>query len=334
MAIKIIKDKKIKKNIKIKDKKTVKNVAKKTVKKSSKSVFVKPIALTGADKIPYGIRVIRKSKDKQDNNKIKKSVKKIFRNIIILIFVVCLAFSSVYAYNHLMTYLCSLERFFIENIEVTGCNNVTESEIINTIPFKVGNSSFEVNLGQLEKNLMETKPELKDVSAHRRNWFGKGKKIKIVVSLTERLPEVFIYNKENKEGLDFDNKPFNLRGNMSMMKIPFLLYDSEQDRENLLNFYKNIKVYFFDIVPEIKEIKYGELDDVVITMNNGTNIYWGYPKKSKIKEKAEKFFIISKDLANKKQNIDYIDLSFLDENKDKIIVKLSNVTEEGKNIGV
>ena len=47
-----------------------------------------------------------------------------------------------------------------------------------------------------------------------------------------------------------------------------------------------------------------------------------------MKEKADKFFAITKDLANKKQSMDYIDLSFLDVNKDKIIVKLSNVTEE------
>ena len=328
MTIKIIKNKKTKKSTK--DKKVSKSPAKKAAKKTVKSGFVKPIAFAGTEKTPYGIRVLSKPKDKKDKSEIKKSAKKIFRKIVTLIFVVCLAFSSVYAYNHLMSYLCSLERFFIDNIEITGCNNVTESEIMNTIPFKVGNSSFEVNLSQLEKDLMNSKPELKKVSAHRRNWFGKGKKIKIVVSLTEREPEVFIYNNENKEGLDFDNKPFNLRGNMSVMQIPFLLYDTEQERQDLLNFYKFFKVYFSDLVPEIKEIKYGELEDVVITMNNGTKIYWGYSKKNKIKEKAEKFFAISKDLTNKKQNMEYIDLSFLDENKDKIIVKLSNSTEEGK----
>ena len=41
-----------------------------------------------------------------------------------------------------------------------------------------------------------------------------------------------------------------------------------------------------------------------------------------------KFSLFGKDLANKKQSMDYIDLSFLDVNKDKIIVKLSDVTEE------
>jgi cell division protein FtsQ len=160
--------------------------------------------------------------------------------------------------------------------------------------------------------------------------FGKGKKIEIVVALKEREPEVFIYNKENIEGLDFDNKPFSLRGNMSIMKVPFLLYDNDQDRENLLNFYKKLKVYFFELIPDIKEIKYGELGDVVITKNDGTQIYWGLSKEKKIKEKAEKFFAIVKDLSNKKQSMEYVDLSFLDDNKDKIIVKLLDVANEKK----
>ncbi len=330
MAIKIIKDKKIKKAVKTKDKKTTKSSAKKSVKKTSKSSFVKPISLAGVEKVPYGVRVIVKSKEKEDKEKTKKRNKKILRSFFMLVFVIGLAFSSVYAYNHLMTYLCSIERFFIDNIEITGCKNVTQSEIINSIPFKIGDSSFEVNLGQLEKELKETKPELKDVYAHRKNMFGKGKKTEIVVALTERLPEVFIYNKENKEGLDFDNKPFSLRGNMSTMEVPFLLYDNEQDRATLLSFYKKIKIYFSDLIPEIKEIKYGELEDVIITMNTGAQIYWGLPKENKIKEKAEKYFAIVKDLSGKKQNMEYIDLSFLDDNKDKIIVKLLKETEEVK----
>ena len=333
MTAKIIKEKKIQKNNK--NKKTVKGSAKNSTKKNGKKnlksgSYVKPVVLTHTQKIPYGVRVTVKpeKKEKENNKEIKKIGKKIFLKIFILLFVICLAFSSVYAYNHLMSYLSSLERFFIDNIEIKGCNNVTESEIINTIPFKTGETAIGKNLWQLEKDLKESKPELKEVLACRKNWFGKGKKMKIVVSLKERLPEVFIYNNDNIEGLDFDNKPFSLRGNMSVMKVPFLLYDNEQNRENLLKFYKNIKVYFSDLIPEIKEIKYGELDDVVITMNNGTNIYWGYPKESKIEEKVKKFFAVKQDLANKKQSMDYIDLSFLDINKDKIIVKISNITEE------
>lgn len=334
MAIKIITNKKrSKKTAEKTTKKGAKKIfGKKTAKKAPQNRHVRSVVLTESPRVSYGIRVLGKPEDKNKEKKIeiKKSIKKLFRNFIILLFIICLAFSSVYAYNHLMSYLCSLERFFIENIEINGCKNVTESEIINTIPFKPGETAIGINLWQLEKDLMKIKPELKKVSAYRRNWFVKGKKMKVVVSLTEREPEVFIYNNENKEGLDFDNKPFSLRGNMSVMKIPFLLCDNEQDRENLLHFYKNIKTYFSNLIPEIKEIKYGELDDIVITMNDGTIIYWGYPKETKIKEKVEKFFAISKDLVNKKQNMDYIDLSFLDYNKDKIIVKLSNVNEEGK----
>ena len=156
MTAKIIKEKKIQKNNK--SKKTIKGSAKKSVKKKSvNSRYVKPVVLTQVQASHYGIRSIVKPEDKKKErkNEIKKVSKKIFLKILILLFVICLAFSSVYAYNRLMTYLSSLERFFIDNIEITGCNNVTESEIINTIPFKVGETSIGINLWQLEKDLKE-----------------------------------------------------------------------------------------------------------------------------------------------------------------------------------
>ena len=162
-----------------------------------------------------------------------------------------------------MSYLCTLDRFFIDSIEITGCKNVTRSEIMNILPFKVGESSFAVELRQAEKTFKKNKSELKDVSMTRENW-GK----KIVVSLTERIPEVFVSIDDKNLGLDFDNKPFNLRGNMSDMQIPTLIFNSDEERANLLTFYKNIKKYISNLVPEITEIKYGEVEDIILKMNN------------------------------------------------------------------
>ncbi|MCR4662700.1 MAG: FtsQ-type POTRA domain-containing protein [Endomicrobiaceae bacterium] len=320
MAIKIINDKK---QTKIKKKKKTVKPAKKTDnKKPKKSGYtVRNTTLTISQRKIGDTRIITG----KDIKKKKGFIKKILSKILMLIFVVCLAVSGVYAYNRLMSYLCSLDKFFIDDIEITGCNNITPSEIINIIPFKIGNSTFEINLSQLEKDLKESKPELKDVDAYRTNKLKK-----VIVSLTERLPEVFIYDKEEKKGLDFDNKPFELRGNMSIMQVPVLIYNNEQEREDLLKFFKEIKVYLSDFIPEFKDIKYGELDDVVITMNDGSIIYWGLPKDTKIKEKSKKFLAVIKDLTDKNQKFCSMDLSFLDNNKDKIIVKLSNVIDENK----
>ena len=82
MTIKIKQDEKLKKQKKIK----------KTTRKKSSGSIKRDINLS----IPYrnSISIVsRKNK--------RKSNKKIVRKIIMLLFVVCLAFSSVYAYNHL-----------------------------------------------------------------------------------------------------------------------------------------------------------------------------------------------------------------------------------------
>ena len=304
MAIKIIKDKTIKKK-----------TTKKTAKKKSNSRNTRYVEMA----MPYNtISISRKT-----NSKKKKSSKKIILKLFMLAFIVCLCFSSVYAYNHLKTYLCSLERFFIDTIEITGCNNVAESEIKKLIPFEVGESSFAVNLGRAEKELKEFSAEIKDISIYRTNW-GK----KIVVSLTERLPEVFIMVGDKKLGLDFDNKPFNLRGNMFSMAVPTLVFDTEEERKELLTFYYKIKKKLGNLVSQITEIKYGEVEDIVLTINNKTVLYWGVPQDNKTDEKVAKLNKVLEKLSWKTDNIDYIDLSFIDGNKNKVFVGRSVVTEE------
>lgn len=296
MAIRIIQDKLSKKKKKVR----------KTAKKKSTSVK-RDINLA----VPYrnSISIVSKK------NK-RKSNEKFVRKIILLVFVICLAFSSVYAYNYLKTYLCSLERFFVEDIEITGCKNVTESEIRQLIPFEAGEvSSLEISLGQLEKKLKEHKAELKDISMYRTNW-GK----KIVVSLTERVPEVFVTIGEEKKGLDFDNKPFNLKGTMKDMRIPTIVFNSDEEKKSLLTFYKHIKKYIANIIPEITEIKYGEVDDIVLVMNDKTCIYWGLPKDSKNERKADKLKQVLVDLSRKNKDVKSIDLSLLDSNKNKVVV--------------
>lgn len=298
MAIRIIQDKTAKK----------KKTTRKTTTKKSSSITRHTTMTISRKKI----NIV-----KGNNNKF---IKKLVRRIIALLFVVSLAFSSVYAYNHwMMPYLCSLERFFIDTIEVTGCKNVTESEIINLVPFDVGQSSFEVNLGRLEKDLKESKPELKNVFAHRTNKFKK-----VVISLTERVPEVFVTINDEKKGLDFDNKPFNLKGDMSDMKIPTIIFNDEEEKLLLLNFYKRIKNYISDIIPGITEIKHSKLDDIILTMNNKTIIYWGLDDKNKNEKKATRLQQVIKDLNNKNKDAKSIDLSFIDSNKNKIIVDIVN----------
>ena len=300
MAIKIIKEKTSKK----------KKVIRKPTKRKTSTNVKRDINLS----ISYrnGLNVLsRKTK--------KKSNKKIVRKIIMLLFVICLAFSTVYAYNHLMTYLCSLERFFVEDIEITGCQNITESEIKKLIPFEAGEKSLiELKLGQLEKKLKKQKAELKDINISR-TWDKK-----VVVSVTERLPEVFIDVDDKKVGIDFDNIPFNLRGNMAYMKIPTLVFNSDDERKKLLIFYKQIKNYILSFLPQITEIKYGDVDDIILVINNKTNVYWGLPKENKNEKKSEMLGQVLNDLYAKNKDVKSIDLSLIDDNKNKVVVDIFN----------
>ena len=135
---------------------------------------------------------------------------------------------------------------------------------------------------------------------------------------------MFVTINDEKKGLDFDNKPFNLKGDMSDMKIPTIIFNDEEEKLLLLNFYKRIKNYISDIIPGITEIKHSKLDDIILTMNNKTIIYWGLDDKNKNEKKATRLQQVIKDLNNKNKDAKSIDLSFIDSNKNKIIVDIVN----------
>lgn len=294
----------------LRPKKTSKTTRKKT--SSTKRVFKKPISLAVAH--PLRSRVSRNH----------NSGGKFFGFLFKLVGVACLVVLSVFGFNYSKSYLYANENFFIDSIEINGCTNVTPSEIMQILPFQTGDSLLKVELCEAEKSLGKTKAELKNISMSR-NWLDK----KVVISLKERVPEVFISLEDKKMGLDFDNMPFDLRGNMSNMKIPVLTFSNNDERKSLLNFFHQVKGQINNLITEITEIKFGEVEDVVLTLNDKTNIYWGLPKENKIEEKSYKLQKILNDLSNKKCEIESIDLSFLDNNKNMIVVK-KLVNEENK----
>lgn len=247
--------------------------------------------------------------------KLIKFVKKTFLRVLALGILVCVFLLLFRAYNYAKTYLYDDDRLFIDNIEVVGCNNVTETEIKNLIPFKVGDNMLKICLLDTKRQLQKQKPELKKISLTR-----KWKEKKIVISLEERTPEVFILKGENKIGLDFDNKPFSLRGKMFEMKVPVLVYSNDTEKESLLSFFKQFKKYMGEFVPNIKEIKYGEVEDVILNMGDKT-VCWGQAQYKKMEEKADKLKTVFEDLSNKNISAKHIDLSLIDNNKGRIIVK-------------
>ncbi|MFA7074985.1 MAG: FtsQ-type POTRA domain-containing protein [Endomicrobiaceae bacterium] len=233
----------------------------------------------------------------------------------VFLFAVLLA-AVVFSYNFTVSYIYASNKFLIEDIDVKGCNNVTKTEIRELVPFKVGDNLFKVNLSKAEKEIQKCKPELKNISMSR-NLLSK----KIIISLKERTPEAFILRDNEITGLDFDNKPFALRGNMFDMKVPVLKYSTLQERTGLLSFIKVFKPYVKDLMPRISEVKYGEAEDIVLLLDNEILVFWGDPKEKDINEKVKKMKIVLEDSLKRYNAVDYIDLTLLDENKNKIIVK-------------
>jgi len=234
--------------------------------------------------------------------------KRIIRLILILVIIIFLAV----LFKKCKNYICSCEKFEIETIEITGCKNVTQVEIIELVPFKTGDNLFRVDLSDAEEKIKILKPELKDITMLRR-WK------RVLIKLKERQPEVFIPQGETLVGLDFDNISFGLRGHMFEMKIPVLSCSSKEERLSLLEFVKLLKPHIKDFIHRITEIKYGEVNDIIFIIDGKTTVYWGDFYKNEIKNKAKRMLVVFEDASQKYANIEYIDLRFLE--KDKVIVK-------------
>lgn len=246
----------------------------------------------------------------------KKSKIKVFRIFLLLLIFAGISFGFIKLKQFIYTY----EGFNIETIEVVGCKNVTPTEIKELIPFKAGANIFEVSLCKLEKEIKELKPELKDITISRR-WK------KILVKLYEREPEVFIKQGVDTVGLDFDNIPFALRGNMFGMKVPVLEFSNDRERKELLNFVHNLKPYAKDFMSRITKIKYGEVEDIILEIDDKIKIFWGDQNKFDVEDKANKMKIVFFDAYKRFANgIKYIDLNFLEKNK--IIVKVDKIEKQ------
>ncbi|MDD5021639.1 MAG: FtsQ-type POTRA domain-containing protein [Endomicrobiaceae bacterium] len=235
-----------------------------------------------------------------------------YKKIIRLFLVLVLLMLIIVLFSKIKCYLYTCEKFQIQNIEVTGYQNVTQIEIKELIPFKVGDNLFKVDLSDAEDKIKILKPELKDITMLRK-WK------RILIKLKERQPEVFIMRGDSLIGLDFDNISFGLRGHMFDMKIPILRYTTNEEKLKLLEFVKLLKPYAKDFIQKITEVKFGEVDDIILTIDGKTIIYWGEFNKAKMKDKTKKMLLVFEDAVNKYTNLDYIDLTFLE--KDKIIVK-------------
>ena len=223
----------------------------------------------------------------------------------------------------LVGYVYASESIMVKEIDVTGCKNVTKTEIKELLPFKIGDNLLKINLSEAEEEIKKVKPELMDISINRR-WQ------KVRVKLYERTPEAFVMSGGEMMGVDFENKPFPLRGFMSGMKIPVIKYKLEDERGDILNFIKIFKPACDDFINNIAEIKYSNSGDIVFTTNDGIVIYWGDERHEYIKHKFDKFRKIYADAVTKHKDIEHIDMTFYGLGKAVVKPRIAEVEESTK----
>jgi cell division protein FtsQ len=147
------------------------------------------------------------------------------------------------------------------------------------------------------------------------------------VKLYERTPEAFVEHNGEMMGVDFDDKPFPLRGFMGGMKIPVIAGKTEDERKNIVKFigvFKNVCGDFFD---NIAEIKYSNSGDIVFKTYAATVIYWGDERAEHMRHKFDKLQKIYADAVTKHKEIEYLDMTYY--GLGKAIVKPRNDAEDG-----
>lgn len=250
-------------------------------------------------KYSYKRRAVIKSGYRRSSGKGRKFIK-----LFVFLCLLSLAFFLIYyGGKKLAHYIYSSESAAIKEIDVIGCKNVTKTEIKELLPFTIGDNILEINLSEAENKIMEVKPELKDISINRR-WQ------KVRVKLYERTPEAFIVSGKNIMGVDFDDKPFPLRGFMSGMKIPTIVYSTAEQRADLLKFIKIFKPVCEDFLDNIAEIKYSGSGDIVFKTYDGAVIFWGDERPEHLAHKFDKLRKIYADASTKYKRIEHIDMTF------------------------
>ncbi|MDR1941620.1 MAG: FtsQ-type POTRA domain-containing protein [Endomicrobium sp.] len=193
----------------------------------------------------------------------------------------------------------------IKEIDVSGAKNVSKAEIKALLPFKVGDNILKADLSAAEDEIKKLKPELRDISVNRR-WQ------RVNVRLYERTPEAFVLKGKEIFGIDFDDKPFPLRGFMSAMKIPEIECQSLQERAELLKFVQTFKAVCKDFLDGVAAVKFGVSGDVVLKMRDGTEIFWGEDRAQWISHKFDKFQKIYVDAKARYSDIEYVDMTLYD----------------------
>ncbi|MDR1474517.1 MAG: cell division protein FtsQ/DivIB [Endomicrobium sp.] len=232
------------------------------------------------------------------NKKGRKSLKIFF----CLVFCGGIMYGLYFGVNELLNIAYISDKIIIKDIDIFDAKNVTKAEIKELLPFKIGDNLLKVNLSRTEDEIKRLKPELKNICINRR-WQ------KVRIKLYERTPEAFIMQNGELSGIDFDDKPFPLRGFMSEMKVPRIIYKTDNERIQILDFIKKFKSICGTFLDNILEIKLNNTGDIIFITTDNTSIVWGEEMPEHLANKFKKFQEIYEDAISKYNKIEYINMA-------------------------
>ncbi|MDR2811884.1 MAG: FtsQ-type POTRA domain-containing protein [Endomicrobium sp.] len=243
---------------------------------------------------------------------INKKVRKILIFFFYLVFFVGIIYGLYFGINELLSIAYKSNKIIIKDINIVGAKNITKAEIKELLPFKIGDNLLKVKLSETESEIKKLKPELKNIVISRR-WQ------KINIKLYERTPEAFVIQNDEIRGIDFDDKPFPLRGFMSEMKIPKIVYKNDEERKRLLDFIKRFKVVCARFLDNILEMRINNTDDIIFVAANNMTIIWGQEMPEHLSNKFKNFQKVYEDAISRYRQIEYINMNLY--SSGRIIVK-------------
>ncbi|MDR0977775.1 MAG: FtsQ-type POTRA domain-containing protein [Endomicrobium sp.] len=231
----------------------------------------------------------------------KKKDRKILKNFFYVLLFAVVVYALYFGAIKLFDIVSKSDKIIIKNIEIVGVKNVTKAEIKELLPFKTGDNLLKVKLSEAESEIKKLKLELKNITIRRR-WQ------KIKIKLYERTPEAFVMQNGEVMGIDFDDKPFPLRGFMSNMKVPQIICKNTKERKRLLDFIKNFKCICGDFLKNITEIKLNSTDDIVFVTADNATVFWGEDMPKNMVNKFKKFKKVYDSSISRYKQIEYINM--------------------------
>ncbi|MFH1367528.1 MAG: FtsQ-type POTRA domain-containing protein [Elusimicrobiota bacterium] len=219
---------------------------------------------------------------------------------------------SWWTYKAATNFIFKSEHFTVRKVEVRGIKNISQSEVLSLLPFRTGDNMFSFNASSVENDIYKCKQELKKVSVGR-GWH------KIVVDVEERVPVAFVNSGGQRMGIDYDNKPFPLRGRWAKEILPEIVNQNEQERRTILDFVGVFTPRAKDFFSGILKFRLEPMDRVVLDMGDGSRIFWGPFEKAKVESKLKNLLRVIEDSKTKYESLEYVNLSFFDDGR--ILVK-------------